>query len=101
VLNAIPVAGLIGHLALASGSSFFNLAREARVKNPSAIVVGYADVDVRPPPELDACFVRPIDLAVLASFLGVRFGRRPSGEHPRIVTDRDHSVPPSLRARSR
>src|SRR5688500_9244669 len=62
VLDAVPIAGIIGHLALRDGS-LFELARPLRARG--AVVIGYADVDVRPPPELDACFVRPLDLDVL------------------------------------
>ena len=91
VLDAVRIEGLVGHLGLRDGS-FFDLARELRARR-SAIVVGYADVDVQPPRELDACFVRPLDLAVLADFLAVRFGRRRSGEH--VMLDRLRSVPPA------
>ena len=91
VIDAIRIEGLVGYLGLRDGS-FFDLARELRARR-SAIVVGYADVDVQPPRELDACFVRPLDLDVLASFLAVRFGRRRSGEH--VMLDRLRSVPPA------
>ena len=60
VLDAVPLDGLIGQLGLRDGS-FFGLAQELR-RQRAALVIGYADVDVQPPPELDACFVRPVDL---------------------------------------
>ena len=67
----------------------------------SPALAGYADVNVQPPRELDACFVRPLDLEALARFLGPRFGRRRSGAHGRL--DRLRSVPPApaLAARRR
>jgi CheY-like chemotaxis protein len=92
VLAAVALDGLIGQLGLRDGS-FFALAQELRQQRP-AVVIGYADVDVQPPPELDACFVRPVDLDVLGSFLAVRFGRRRSGEH--ALFNRRHSVPPAV-----
>ncbi|MBX3263442.1 MAG: hypothetical protein KIS78_01660 [Labilithrix sp.] len=91
VMDAIAIEGLIGNLGLRDGS-LFGLARALRMQR-HAIVIGYADVDVRPPPELDACFVRPVDLDVLATFLAVRFGRRRSGEH--AIPSRLRSVPPA------
>jgi len=91
VLEAVTIEGLIGNLGLQDGS-FFGLAHALRVHRP-AVVVGYADVEVQPPRELDACFVRPLDLEALARFLGTRLGRRRSGEHVRI--DRLRSVPPA------
>lgn len=91
VLDAVEPDGLIGHLGLHDGS-FFDLAQTLRARR-AAIVVGYADVDVQPPRELDACFVRPLDLDVLARFLSIRFGRRRSGEH--LMFDRRRSVPPA------
>lgn len=94
VLEAIPIEGLIGHLALRDGS-FFELAHILRRARP-AVVIGYADVDVQPPPELDACFMRPLNRPVLGQFLAVRFGRYPSGEHLRVASDRLHSVPPAM-----
>ena len=82
VLDAVRIEGLIGNLGLGDGS-FFALARALRTRRP-AIVIGYADVEVQPPRELDAYFVRPLDLHALVSFLARRFGRRPSGEHLRL-----------------
>ena len=99
VLDAVRIEGLIGNLGLRDGS-LFALAQALRSRRP-AIVIGYADVEVQPPRELDACFVRPLDLAVLAGFLATRFGRRRSGEHVRL--DRLRSVPaaPALALRRR
>jgi hypothetical protein len=95
VLQAMPVEGILGNLVLRDGS-LFALAQLLRSQR-TAVVIGYADVDVRPPPELDLCFVWPIDLAVLGQFLAVRFGRAPrSGEHAR--TTPGHSVPPAAPA---
>ena len=91
VLEAVAIDGLIGDLGLRDGS-FFALAQALRAQRP-AVVIGYADVEVQRPRELDACLVRPLDLEVLARFLGTRFGRRRSGEHVRI--DRVRSVPPA------
>lgn len=91
VMDAVAIEGLIGNLGLRDGS-LFDLAQTLRQRRP-AIVIGYADVDVRPPPELDACFVRPLDLDRLGAFLAVRFGRYRSGEH--AITSRLHSVPPA------
>ena len=78
-MDAVAIEALIGNLGLRDGS-FFDLAQTLRQRRP-AIVIGYADVDVVPPPELDACFMRPLDLDRLGPFLGVRFGRYRSGEH--------------------
>jgi hypothetical protein len=89
VLGAVAIEGLIGHLALRDGS-LFQLAHVLRTQRP-AVVIGYADVSVRPPPELDACFVQPLDLTVLSSLLAVRFGRRASGEYVGIRGDQ--SIP--------
>ncbi|OJY21804.1 MAG: hypothetical protein BGO98_03015 [Myxococcales bacterium 68-20] len=91
VMDAVAIEALIGNLGLRDGS-FFDLAQTLRQRRP-AIVIGYADVDVVPPPELDACFMRPLDLDRLGPFLGVRFGRYRSGEH--AITNRLHSVPPA------
>jgi CheY-like chemotaxis protein len=87
----LNIDALIGQIGLRDGS-FFELAQELRVRR-HAVVIGYADVAVERPPELDACFVRPLDLKVLGSFLAVRFGRRRSGEH--AILDRRRSVPPA------
>ena len=101
VLGAVALDGIVGHLALRDGS-LFALAQTLRAQR-AAVVVGYSEVDVKPPPELDACFVRPLDLDVLRSFLTSRFGRRGSGEHVRIAGA--HAVPaaqpPRLAARRR
>jgi hypothetical protein len=91
VLDAMPIEGIIGHLALHDGS-LFELAHHLRTQR-GAVIIGYADVDVRPPPELDACFVRPLDLDVLSSFLTTRFAPKRSGEHALPLRDRRHSVP--------
>jgi hypothetical protein len=99
VIDALPLSGLIGDLALRDGS-FFDVARALRLRR-EAVVIGYADVDVRPPPELDACFVRPLDLGVLQSFLDARFRRRRSGEHLRISLDRCVPAARPLAARRR
>ncbi|MBX3219395.1 MAG: response regulator [Labilithrix sp.] len=90
VMDAIAIEGLLGNLGLRDGS-LFGLAQALRAQRP-AIVIGYADVDVVTPPELDACFVRPLDLDVLASFLAVRFARHRSGEH--AIASRHRAVPP-------
>lgn len=94
VIDAVRIDGLVGHLGLHDGS-FFALAQALRSLRP-AVVIGYADVEVQPPRELDACFVRPLDLGVLASFLSTRFGRRRSGEHVRL--DPRRPVAPSTHA---
>jgi CheY-like chemotaxis protein len=98
VIAAAPIDGLIGHLALPDGS-LFTIAQSLRARRTPVAVVGYADVDVRPPPELDLCFVRPLDLSVLRSFLMMFFRSGRSGEHPKISVDRRHSVPPMIRRR--
>ena len=106
IVDAVSVDGMLGHLALPDGS-LFEIAQTLRSRPtgrppgapPSVnasqanvpVLIGYADVDVRPPPELDACFVRPLDLVVLGRFLDSRFRRRRSGELLRISTT--HSVP--------
>ncbi len=97
IIEAITVDCMLGQLALTDGS-LFQLAQALRAKERSTPVIGYADVDVLPPPELDACFVRPLDLVVLGRFLGSRLRRR-SGEHARI--DPKRSVPPATRASKR
>jgi CheY-like chemotaxis protein len=93
IVEAIPVDCMIGQLALPDGS-LFEIAQALRSKEGRTTIIGYADVDVRPPPELDACFVRPLDLSVLDRFLGVRLGRRRSGELARL--DMKHSVPAAV-----
>lgn len=90
VLDAVRIEGLIGNLGLRDGS-FFGLVSALRARRP-AVVVGYADVELQPPRELDAFFVRPLDLEALAIFLANRFGRRRSGEH--VMFGRVRSVPP-------
>ncbi|HVH43180.1 MAG TPA: hypothetical protein VM925_12585 [Labilithrix sp.] len=93
VMEAVPIDGLIGHLGLRD-ASLFGLAQTLRAQRQAAVIVGYADVDVRPPPELDACFVRPLDLEVLGSFLSSRFGRHAASDHFKVA-NRHHSVPPA------
>jgi len=95
VLAAMSIEGLIGHLGLRDGS-LFDLARTLRAQRP-AIVIGYADVEVPTPRELDGCLARPLDLGALASFLAVRFGRRRSGEH--VILGRPRSAPQAAPAR--
>jgi DNA-binding response OmpR family regulator len=100
---AVRVDALVGHLALRDGS-LFDLV--ASLPTRPAIVVGYADVEIEPPPELDAICVRPLDLPVLGAYLHSRLGRRHSGEVAR-VDPRDArsvtrtSIPPAKRRRSR
>src|SRR5688572_6541662 len=56
---AVRVDALVGHLALRDGS-LFELVASLPVR--PALVVGYADVTIEPPPELDAICARPLDL---------------------------------------
>lgn len=91
VMDAIAIEGLVGNLGLRDGS-LFDLARALRTTR-AAVVIGYADVHVRRPPELDACFTQPLDLDALATCLAVRFGRHRSGEH--VIASRHLSIPPA------
>lgn len=95
VVNAVQVDAILGHLARRDGSLFTLLASLAA---RPAIVLGYADVAIEPPPELDAICVRPLDLAAVAAFLHRRLGRRHSGELPRVAAK--ESIPPARRRAS-
>jgi len=103
VCAAVRVDALVGHLALRDGS-LFGLIASLPVR--PALVVGYADVEIEPPPELDAICVRPLDLPVLGAFLHTRLGRHHSGEVARVDpqsprTATRTSIPPAKRRRSR
>jgi hypothetical protein len=99
---AVRVDALVGHLALRDGS-LFGLVASLPVR--PALVVGYADVAIEPPPELDAICVRPLDLPALGAFLHARLGRHHSGEVARVDlqgrTTTRTSIPPAKRRRSR
>lgn len=103
VFEAVHVDALLGQLALRDGSLFGLL---ASLPSRPAVVVGYADVKIEPPPELDAICVRPLDLPVLEAFLNTRLGRHHSGEVARVDPHAPRvamrtSIPPARRRRSR
>jgi DNA-binding response OmpR family regulator len=95
-LGSVNVDALVGHLALRDGS-LFDLIRMLRAQR-RAIVVGYADVEIRLPPDLDAYFVRPIDLGRLGALLAAHFGLHASSEHARVVPPKRVSTRPPPRA---
>jgi hypothetical protein len=100
-IGAVQVDALVGDLALRDGS-LFGLLQSLGEQRPS-VVVGYADVDLLAPPELDAYFIRPINLGALGRFLDVWFGRKRSGQHPRFSPPsggRDSAPPSSASSRA-
>ena len=96
-IGAVQVDALVGDLALRDGS-LFELLRSLGDKRPT-VVVGFADVELRAPPELDAYLTRPVDLRALGKFLDLSFGRKRSGMHRRFAPPvTRESAPPPPRA---